>query len=56
MENRKTRLQKSFAATEDSIVESGQEVFEVYMTSNETLVVIPPDRSVQRLYISDDDG
>lgn len=45
-----------FSAKEDGIVESGFEVFEVRLTTNEPLVEIDPDADYQKMFIIDDDG
>ena len=49
-------LQKIFNAKEDSIFESGREVFEVFMTTDNPLVEISSDRDVQKISILDDEG
>ncbi len=55
-ENRDSRIQHSFSSIEDSIVEPGLEVYEVFLTSNEPLVKISPTNNIQNLFILDDDG
>ena len=48
--------QQIFNAKEDAIFEPGQEVFEVVMKTNESLVEISPNSSVKRIIILDDEG
>ena len=55
-ENSKRVQANGFRAIEDLIVEPGTEVFEVVLTTNESLVKISPTNYIQNLFILDDDG
>ena len=55
-ENGDSRIQRLFSAIEDSIVETGMEVVEVFLTSDDPLVKISETNNIQKIFIIDDDG